>query len=161
MAESATVDVSGSPSGKSTGGRTIERCHTSALRASVGPNHPGAGHANFSVVFTNSSRHTCTLRGYPGTAFADSDGKQVGSNPKRTPGSPTTVTLEPGEEAWAGLSYANPEIGGATTVRPASLLVTPPDERDSLTLRWTGGEIPVSGNAATASVSVLQPGTGA
>ncbi|MFJ6071903.1 DUF4232 domain-containing protein [Streptomyces sp. NPDC093065] len=165
--EPATADGSGSASHpdsdstKSTGGKATERCHTSELRASVGPNHPGAGQENFAVVFTNSSQHTCTLRGYPGAAFAGSDGKQVGSDPERTSGSPSTITLEPGASAWAGLSFSNPEISGAKTAEPASLLVTPPNERDSLTLRWTGGEVPVSGNASKASVSVLARGTGA
>ncbi|MEF9915543.1 DUF4232 domain-containing protein [Streptomyces sp. P5-A9] len=160
-ADSATADASGSDSTPSTGGKSTERCHTSELSASVGPNHPGTGHENFSVVFTNSSRHTCTLRGYPGAAFANSAGGQVGSDPERTSGSPSTVTLGPGEKAWAGLSFSNPEISGAKTAKPASLLVTPPDEYDSLTLRWTAGEVPVSGNAATASVSVLASGSGA
>ncbi|MCF2128312.1 DUF4232 domain-containing protein [Strepomyces sp. STD 3.1] len=159
-AKPADPSRSGSDSTKSAGGTTTERCHTSELRASVGPNHPGAGQENFSVVFTNTSGHTCTLRGYPGAAFTDADGKQVGSDPERTSGSPGTITLKPGASAWAGLSFSNPEISGAKTATPASLLVTPPNERDPLTVDWKGGEVPVSGNASKAKVSVLAPGSG-
>ncbi|MFD8066132.1 DUF4232 domain-containing protein [Streptomyces parvulus] len=156
------ADPSGSGAGatKSAGGTATERCHTSELRASVGPNHPGAGQENFSVVFTNTSGHTCTLRGYPGAAFADAGGEQVGSDPERTSGSPGTITLKPGAAAWAGLSFSNPEISGAKTATPAALLVTPPNERDSLTVDWKGGEVPVSGNSSRAKVSVLASGTG-
>ncbi|MET7378044.1 DUF4232 domain-containing protein [Streptomyces sp. NPDC005526] len=137
------------------------RCHTSELRASVGRNNPGAGQENFPIVLTNASGRTCTLHGYPGAAFVDAAGRQLGPDPKRSEGSPTTVTLKPGRSAWAGLSFSNPEISGARTATPAALIVTPPDERDHLTVTWTGGRVPVGGNASSVFLTVLSPGTGA
>ncbi|AWW36254.1 lipoprotein [Streptomyces sp. AS58] len=137
------------------------RCHTWELRASVGRNNPGAGQRNFPVVLTNASSRVCTLYGHPGAAFLDAAGEQLGPDPRRVPDSPVTVRLAPGESAWAGLSYASPEISGARTAAPAALLVTPPDERDPLTVRWTGEEVPVSGGESEVSVTVFQPGTGA
>ncbi|WP_409467674.1 DUF4232 domain-containing protein [Streptomyces sp. HC307] len=137
------------------------RCHTSELRASVGRNNPGAGQRNFPIVLTNTSSRTCTLYGYPGAAFVDASGRQLGPDPQREPGSPATVTLAPGDSAWAGLSYASPEISGARTAEPASLLVTPPDERDPLTVKWTAEEVPVAGNESEISLTVFQAGTGA
>lgn len=136
------------------------RCHTSELRASVGRADPGAGQRNFPVVLTNTSSRTCTLYGYPGAAFVDASGSQVGADPRRAPGSPETVTLAPGRSAWAGLSFASPEVSGARAVTPAALLVTPPDERDSLTVRWQGGKVPVGGGESAVSVTVLDAGTG-
>ncbi|GHF93592.1 DUF4232 domain-containing protein [Streptomyces thermodiastaticus] len=136
------------------------RCHTSELRATVGPNDPGAGQENFPVVLTNVSGRTCTVRGYPGAAFVDASGKQLGPDPKRSPGSPSTVTLEPHESAWAGLSFANPQVSEARAATPATLVVTPPDERDPLRVRWTAGPVPVGGNASSVYVTVLRPGTG-
>ncbi|MFB7243680.1 hypothetical protein CW362_02725 [Streptomyces populi] len=135
------------------------RCHTSELRASVGRNDPGAGQENFPVVLTNRSGRTCTVRGYPGAAFVDASGKQLGPDPRRSPGTPTTVVLAPGHSAWSGLTFSNPEISGAATATPASLVVTPPDELDSLTVTWTQGEVPVSGNASSVRLTVLSPGT--
>ncbi|MFF3411064.1 DUF4232 domain-containing protein [Streptomyces sp. NPDC002742] len=137
------------------------RCHTSELRASVGRNDPGAGQENFPVVLTNGSGRTCTVRGYPGAAFVDASGKQLGADPLRSAGTPTTVVLAPGHSAWSGLTFSNPGISGAGTATPASLIVTPPDEKDSLTVRWTGGEVPVSGNASSVSLTVVRPGSGA
>ncbi|MBZ9642831.1 DUF4232 domain-containing protein [Streptomyces sp. PSKA30] len=137
------------------------RCHTWELRASVGRNNPGAGQRNFPIVLTNTSSRTCTLYGYPGAAFVDASGRQLGPDPGREPGSPATVTLTPGDSAWAGLSYASPEISGARTAEPASLLVTPPDERDPLTVKWTAEEVPVAGNESEISLTVFQAGTGA
>ncbi|MGW7611028.1 DUF4232 domain-containing protein [Streptomyces sp. NPDC054766] len=137
------------------------RCHTSELRASVGRNDPGAGQENFPIVLTNTSGRTCTVRGYPGAAFVDASGKQLGPDPLRSSGAPTTVALAPGHSAWSGLTFSNPEISGAHTATPASLIVTPPDERDSLTVTWTGGKVPVSGNASSVSLTVVRPGSGA
>ncbi|MFI0960067.1 DUF4232 domain-containing protein [Streptomyces sp. NPDC021080] len=152
---------SGSASATATSGSAAGtgRCHTSELRASVGRNDPGAGQENFPVVLTNRSGRTCTVRGYPGAAFVDASGKQLGPDPQRSPGTPTTVVLAPGHSAWSGLTFSNPGISGAATATPASLVVTPPDELDSLTVTWTQGEVPVSGNASSVRLTVLSPGT--
>ncbi|MFV0132270.1 DUF4232 domain-containing protein [Streptomyces sp. HMX87] len=140
--------------------RTDGRCQTSELRATVGRVDPGAGQRNFPMVLTNTSDRTCTLYGYPGAAFVDASGKQLGPDPERAPASPETVRLTPGASAWAGLSFASPEISGARTAEPAALLVTPPDEHDSLKVKWTAGEVPVGGNESSVSVTALAPGTG-
>ncbi|MEU5096476.1 DUF4232 domain-containing protein [Streptomyces sp. NPDC020996] len=155
-AATATAGATASRTAPASGGR----CHTSELRATVGPNDPGAGQEHFPVVLTNASSRTCTVRGYPGAAFVDASGHQLGPDPKRSPGTPTTVTLAPGGSAWAGLSFSNPDVSGADPATPASLVVTPPDELDSLTVTWTGGQVPVSGNSSTVYLTVLRPGSG-
>ncbi|MET7733586.1 DUF4232 domain-containing protein [Streptomyces sp. NPDC005402] len=137
------------------------RCHTSELSASVGRNNPGAGQENFPVVLTNRSSRTCTLYGYPGTAFVDASGKQLGPDPKRSSTGPETVRLAPGQSAWAGLSFANPEVSGAATATPAALLVTPPDEEDPLKVVWKSGVVPVSGDESSVRLIPFSPGTGA
>lgn len=140
--------------------RSASRCRTAELSAAVGRMDPGAGQRNFPVVLTNVSSRTCALHGYPGAAFVDADGGQLGRDPKRTPGDPATVTLAPGSSAWAGLRYASPGVSGARAATPAALLVTPPDERDPLKVPWRGGAVPVSGNASSVFLTVLEPGTG-
>ncbi|MEU9479060.1 DUF4232 domain-containing protein [Streptomyces sp. NPDC048191] len=161
-ASSPSVSKSG-PSATGGGGGTTaaasSRCHSSELGASVGRNDPGAGQENFPVVLTNKSGRTCTLRGYPGAAFVSGSGSQLGPDPRRASGSATTVTLRPGQSAWAGLTFSNPGISGAKTATPAALLVTPPDERDSLKVSWTAGAVPVSGNSSSVFLSVFSPGT--
>ncbi|GHD39565.1 lipoprotein [Streptomyces mirabilis] len=164
LAPSAAASNSSSSSNSSSTGSGSSggtRCHTSELRATVGANDPGAGQENFPVVLTNISHRTCTLRGFPGAAFVDASGKQLGPDPRRSPDTPTTVTLTPGRSAWAGLTFSNPGISGAKTATPASLIVTPPDERDPLKVAWKGGEVPVSGNASSVSLTVVRAGNGA
>ncbi|MEU2779772.1 DUF4232 domain-containing protein [Streptomyces sp. NPDC007162] len=164
----STGSATGGPAtGASTGGggtttASGTRCHTSELTASVGGNDPGAGQENFPIVLTNKSARTCTVRGYPGAAFVDASGTQLGPDPQREPGTTaTTVTLEPGRSAWAGLTFSSPDISGARTATPASLVVTPPDEKDSLKVAWKGGPVPVSGNASSVRLNVFSAGTGA
>lgn len=154
-----TGGTKGTSDGDSSAAKST-RCHTSELDASLGPNHPGAGQENFAVVLTNTSHRTCTLRGYPGAAFVDASGKQLGPDPVRTGDTAKTIKLTPGHSAWAGLSFSNPEISEARTATPASLLVTPPDERDHLSVKWTGGEVPVSGNSSSVKLTALRAGTG-
>ncbi|MFF4791653.1 DUF4232 domain-containing protein [Streptomyces sp. NPDC001276] len=160
---SGTVTGSAPGTARNTSGTrtpvTSTRCHTSELRASVGRENPGAGQENFPVVLTNTSGRTCTVRGYPGAAFVDASGRQLGPDPKRSSGTPTTVTLKPGQSAWAGLTFSNPGVSGAKTATPASLIVTPPDERDHLTVKWTAGEVPVGGNSSSVFLTVFSPGT--
>ncbi|MEU6405046.1 DUF4232 domain-containing protein [Streptomyces sp. NPDC046985] len=157
-----TGATGGAPSGGHTGSDTAaqsSRCHTSQLRASVGRDDPGAGQENFPVVLTNSSGRTCTVRGFPGAAFVDASGRQLGPDPRRSSGSAGTVTLAPGASAWSGLTFSNPGVSGARTATPAALLVTPPDERDHLTVKWTSGAVPVGGNASSVSLTAFSPGT--
>jgi hypothetical protein len=157
---SSTSSSSSSGSGTTTASST--RCHTSELRAKVGSNNPGAGQENFPIVLTNASGRTCTVRGYPGAAFVNASGTQLGPDPLRESGSAaTTVTLKPGQSAWAGLTFSNPEISGAKTATPTTLVVTPPDEKDPLKVNWTGGTVPVSGNSSSVRLSVFSAGTGA
>jgi hypothetical protein len=144
-----------SPSGRGT------RCHSSELEATLGRNDPGAGQENFPVILTNTSSRTCTIHGYPGAAFVDASGKQLGPDPKRTPATATSVKLAPGQNAWSGITFANPEISGARTANPDALLVTPPDERDPLKVSWSAGEVPVSGNESTVFITVFDEGPGA
>ncbi|NUP44016.1 MAG: DUF4232 domain-containing protein [Streptomyces sp.] len=152
--------LTASAAGATPAGTAGGRCHTSELRATVGRNDPGAGQENFPVVLTNASSRTCTVRGYPGAAFVDASGRQLGPDPKRSSGTPSAVTLAPGKSAWAGLTFSNPDVSGAHPATPAALLVTPPDERDHLTVTWKGGQVPVSGNASSVFLTVLSPGTG-
>jgi hypothetical protein len=131
------------------------------LRASVGPNHPGAGQENFAVVLTNGSHRTCTVYGFPGLAFVDGAGEAVTPDPERTGGQGArVVTLAPGASAWSALSFTNPAVSGVTTVTPAALLVTPPGETASIRVRWSGGEVSNTGKASVPQVSPLRLGDG-
>ncbi|MGQ4513106.1 DUF4232 domain-containing protein [Streptomyces sp. DW26H14] len=145
------------PGGHAAGGR----CHTSDLKASVGPNDPGAGQENFALVLRNTSGHTCTVTGFPGFAFVDRSGKPVAPDPQRQGGRKQVVRLAPGHSAWAALGFPNPGIVGGATVTPAAVKITPPDEKAFLRVAWSGGPVSKHPPATAAShVGPFQPGTG-
>ncbi|MFF7450037.1 MULTISPECIES: DUF4232 domain-containing protein [unclassified Streptomyces] len=160
-AEPTATAGTSTPAAPASSAPAATRCHTSELEATLGRDDPGAGQKNFPVIVTNTSSRTCTLHGYPGAAFVDASGHRLGPDPRRTPGTATTVTLAPGQHAWSGITFANPQVSGARTANPEALLVTPPDERDPLKVAWSAGEVPVSGNESTVSITLFRRGPGA
>lgn len=149
--------ASGKNKGAATNNAVGTRCNASELRGHVGRNEPGAGQENFPLVVTNFSGRTCTLYGYPGAAFVDGSGGQLGPDPVRVSGGPAKITLAPGKSAWAGLSFGNPEISGARTATPNGIEITPPDEKESVKVDWTAGRVPVS---EAAKITVFRAGNG-
>jgi hypothetical protein len=141
---------------------TSSRCHTSELKASVGPNDPGAGQENFALVLTNTSGRTCTVYGFPGFAFIDGSGKQVSTDPVREGASDKqVVSLSPGHSAWATLRFPNPAAVGGATVTPKAVEITPPDEKAFLKVAWTGGPVSKQPPSAAATiVGTFAPGAG-
>ncbi|MGY1437055.1 DUF4232 domain-containing protein [Streptomyces reniochalinae] len=137
------------------------QCTSSDLSAKIGPNHPGAGQENFALVLTNTSGSNCTVYGFPGFAFVDSDGDQVSLDPERNGDSGETIKLTPGSSAWAPLSFSNPEMTGVPTVTPDAALITPPDQRSSLKVDWSGGPVSATGKASVPKIGALTPGSGA
>ncbi|MFF3565277.1 DUF4232 domain-containing protein [Streptomyces sp. NPDC002574] len=161
-ANGTTTTANGGSGGTGATAAATDRCHTADLRASIGPNDPGAGQENFPVVLTNRSSRTCTVYGFPGLAFVNSAGQQVTVDPERNTGqAKQRVTLAPGASAWSPMSFSNPDITGVTTVVPAAVLVTPPDERTSLRVPWNGGKVSNTGKASVPRLGPLQAGTGA
>jgi hypothetical protein len=162
--QASSSQTSQAPSSQGTGTAApaaSSRCHTSDLKAAIGPNSPGAGQENFSIVLTNTSQRTCTVFGFPGVGFLNSAGQQVSVDPERTSAEKSVVKLAPGRSAWAPMTFANPGITGVTTVTPASVLVTPPDEKAALKVAWSGGPVTNTGKASVPRVSPFMPGTGA
>lgn len=160
-AGAGTASPSDGPAPTASAAQAPTRCHSSELRASIGPDHPGAGQENFAVILTNGSHRTCTMYGFPGVAFVDSAGGAVTPDPERTTGQEQRiVTLAPGASAWSALVFTNPSITGVTTVTPAAVLVTPPDETEPVRVRWTGGKVSDTGKASVPQVSPVRPGDG-
>jgi hypothetical protein len=64
------------------------RCTTSHLQLSHGQQQGSAGHFHWSIVFTNTGAHRCTLGGYPGVSSRSRHhhGHQVGQPASQDPG---------------------------------------------------------------------------
>jgi Domain of unknown function (DUF4232) len=140
-------DGHGAASGKTTGTQPaqVARCHTSQLSAELQPGrsteqYPGAA----MLSLHNKSKQTCTMEGYPGISLVAADGRPLSTNPHRDPNEvkPAPLTLAPGSHATNFLSWTNkpgPGDGGDASsceIAVAVADITPPGERDSLTVTW-------------------------
>lgn len=136
------------------------RCDTSGLRVTVqnAPGQAGMSHDGVFLRFTNTSGHTCLLRGYPGLGLQDSAHKTLKSDVTwgstyfdPTPGV-RTLTLKPGADAWADLSWATayPQI-----THSSYLVVTPPNARTYKTVAF---KEPVgAGRLSVTALSLTKP----
>jgi hypothetical protein len=126
-----------------------------------------AGTLYYPLELTNFSRHTCYLRGFPGVAAIDRNGKQLGS-PARWEasapfGPPRTVILAPGATAHAMFAYHDAVIltsPGCHAVSTASeLRVYPPNERTA-THALFDFQVCTHPGPVYLSVGPIQPGVG-
>jgi len=142
-------------SAASTRGRAvfIPRCLNTQLRVMPGQSEGALGHIGFVVHFTNRSRSTCQLGGYPGLQMLDAAGRPIPTHVQRgiaytVPKVPDRVVeLSPGALASFYLGYAD-STGYGDEQCPASTRVeiTAPNDYRPLTIAWKiqpyGGDIP-------------------
>jgi hypothetical protein len=139
--------ASGSPAKPAVGARAaaaavLPRCGTGALTAWLGiPGDAFAGGVNYQLELSNTSKHPCTLYGYPGVSALGSGGHPLGSPAGRDHAHPNRlVTLSPGATAHsvvqiADVSVFTPSTCGRTTA--VALRVYPPGATRSLEVPFT------------------------
>lgn len=134
----------GGKSGAANGGAgapaTTTRCRTSHLGFSFGPDSGAQSvdsQGGIDVVLTNNGSDTCTLDGFPGVDVISKSGTHWSL--ARQGKSAGNVTLRSGADASFDITYlpfnAN-NSGGSAAFHAASLLITPPGETHSATLKW-------------------------
>jgi hypothetical protein len=133
---------SGLKPSSSSGTGKATRCHTGDLSVKVGNGDAGAGTYHINLIFTDKSKHRCTLRGYPGVSWVTGEkGTQVNNPFQRTGGTKTTVTLAPGEQARAVLVTHDAANFPTSHCKPVSVRgyrVYPPDETASIFVSAAG-----------------------
>jgi hypothetical protein len=82
----------------------VPACHAFQLAVTLGGSEGAAGTIYYTIVFTNTSATTCSLRGYPGvSSVGGDDGHQIGAAASRDPHAVRTIVLRP--RAVASASY--------------------------------------------------------
>jgi hypothetical protein len=131
---SATVTPSASAS--PTAAVAASECTTAQLRLSAGRGGAAAGTFYQSLVFTNISSATCSLRGYPGASYVDSSGGQLGVPADRSEGERIRrVVLASGAKAHALLGIPETANFSKSDCQPrqaAGVRAYPPDQTASL-----------------------------
>ncbi|HWF42478.1 MAG TPA: DUF4232 domain-containing protein [Acidothermaceae bacterium] len=151
----AAVTGSGSP----TAPATAPRCATTSLDVALGDiKQTVNAQYQVPIVFTNLSAQPCSLLGFPGTEFGAAGALPV--DLVRTPAKPVRVSLIPGGQAHAVLTFlAGPDptcdAGGPWV--PSTLTVTPPDDTTSVQVPWPGGSVDDCQTGATHPGSFIGP----
>ncbi len=140
-------------------------CPSSDLALKAGARQGTAGSTVQDLDFTNNSKVTCTLYGYPGVSFASAQSTlaQIGAAAKESQATPRQlVTLTPGAAAHAQLQIVDAGNYARATCAPATahwLVIFPPDQTTPIYLRYTA---PTCHNPVQIlTVSVVKPGSGA
>lgn len=147
----------------------IAACATSALKVTVltVPGSGTAGTEHFPIDFSNVSRASCNLFGYPGVSFVTGPGgSQIGAAAARQPvNPPAAVVLDPGATAYATLSIEDPGVYSPSACHQVTahwLRVYPPNQTASVTVGFSTAvcrSLPASLGKQLA-VAVVQPGNG-
>jgi hypothetical protein len=135
-------------------------CRTKQLRLSLGQGQGAAGSTVLPIVFTNTSKHACTLLGYPGVSFLDASGTKVGADATHNGGEEATVSIAPGDDANAQLQLPDPGVVGADCkpANTATMRVYPPGDFAALSVGFQQ-TVCTSTNGA-ANVHPVTPGDG-
>ncbi len=123
-----------------------------------------AGSIYYPLQFTNLSRHTCAMRGFPGVSAIDRNGHQLGSPAGwATQVAAHTVVLAPGATAHTILRYSDVEVSTAPGCDPVfstfKLRVYPPGQY-SATYAFFGLEACSHAGPIYMSVEPILPGVG-
>jgi hypothetical protein len=83
----------------------IPRCHSGQTLIWIGLGLGGgtAGTIFYPLEFTNISKHTCTLFGFPSITALNRSGRQVGRSSRRLTSRHRVITLRPGSTAHSSL----------------------------------------------------------
>ncbi|GAA2740225.1 DUF4232 domain-containing protein [Kitasatospora cinereorecta] len=129
------------PAGSAGAGKTA-KCRTADLTITAA-DRTISGDADHTVVveLKNHSGKDCTLSGYAGVDLKTSAGTV---SAKRSGEPVVTGVVANGKSTYFGIVYPANTSGGSG-VRITGLVVTPPDETQSVTLSWPGsGSLPVT-----------------
>ncbi|MFG2987373.1 DUF4232 domain-containing protein [Streptomyces sp. NPDC048258] len=96
-------------------------CHVADLDLAVGEPEGTAGSLHYPIMFTNTSTHTCALRGYPGVSVVDARHHQIGTSAIRTGEPVDTVSVFPDDTVTAVLRTNSPAV--VPSCRPTSTYV--------------------------------------
>ncbi|RAJ29827.1 uncharacterized protein DUF4232 [Kitasatospora sp. SolWspMP-SS2h] len=141
-APSTTTDHSASPVTQPPAAGALAKCRTADLDITASDRTiTGEGEGTVVVTLKNRSSKDCTVAGYAGVDLQTS----AGAISAQRSGQPASqAVLKSGKPTFVGIYYPLNTSGG-TGVRITGLVVTPPDETQSVTLPWPGAaSLPVT-----------------
>ncbi|MBS1868483.1 MAG: DUF4232 domain-containing protein [Actinobacteria bacterium] len=124
------------------------RCGTFSLLGELTHPTAGAGSRFVTLVLTNVTRRSCTLRGYPGLRLLGPTNLPLPTRVVhvRVAGGPRRVVLAPGASArsdlrFSAFAHAGEPATGACEPNPARVRVAPPGGAHPFVIPWRLGPV--------------------
>jgi hypothetical protein len=117
-------------------------CKTEDLAIDATDAAPDENSGRIDITMINRGSTTCSATGFAGVDIKDADNT---SNPiARGHAQPRITTLKPGDAAVFDLAY-DIDGSGDSLASPTNILVTPPNETHTVTLKWPAGAGEIKG----------------
>ncbi|MFF1651363.1 DUF4232 domain-containing protein [Streptomyces sp. NPDC058240] len=124
-----------------TGGK-VTFCKTEDLAIDATDAAPDKDSGRIDITMINRGSTTCSATGFAGVDIKDADNT---SNPiERGHAQPRITTLKPGDAAVFDLAY-DIDNTGDSLASPTNILVTPPNETHTVSLKWPAGAGEIKG----------------
>ncbi|MFJ7258203.1 DUF4232 domain-containing protein [Streptomyces sp. NPDC098085] len=124
-----------------TGGK-VTFCQTKDLAIDAMDAAPDKDSGRIDITMINRGSTTCSATGFAGVDIKDADNT---SNPiERGHAQPRITTLKPGDAAVFNLAY-DIDNTGDSLAHPTNILVTPPNETHTVSLKWPAGAGEIKG----------------
>ncbi|WP_030259154.1 DUF4232 domain-containing protein [Streptomyces violens] len=147
--------------GASGTGSSAARCTTANMTAGWGSEGGGRPDMNSdrqetaAVWFKNNGSGDCTISGFPGVQLKGTDGTtwDLGRSGKK----PVPVTLKPGENTHFTFQLLPSTSDDDRKLEPATVVVTPPNEKQHFELQWPYGGAILDQSGATHPGTFVNP----
>ena len=124
-----------------TGGK-VTFCKTEDLAIDATDAAPDEDSGRIDITMINRGSTSCSATGFAGVDIKDADNT---SNPiERGHAQPRITTLKPGDAAVFDLAY-DIDNTGDSLASPTNILVTPPNETHTVSLKWPAGAGEIKG----------------
>ncbi|MEV0602511.1 DUF4232 domain-containing protein [Streptomyces sp. NPDC050315] len=137
------------------------RCTTANMTAGWGsagggrPDMNSDGQQTATVWFKNKGDSGCTVSGFPGVQIKGTDGTTW--DLRRSGKKPVPVTLKPGENTHFTFQLLPSTRDDDRKVEPATVVVTPPNEKQHFELKWPYGGAILDQSGATRPGTFVNP----
>ncbi|MFF8918155.1 DUF4232 domain-containing protein [Streptomyces sp. NPDC015032] len=145
-AKSGSGENTGARAGAATGatktGGKVTFCKTKDLAIDARDAAPDKDSGRIDITMINRGSTTCSATGFAGVDIKDADNT---SNPiERGHAQPRITILKPGDAAVFNLAY-DIDNSGNSLASPTNILVTPPNETHTVSLKWPAGAGDIKG----------------
>ncbi|MFJ9414243.1 DUF4232 domain-containing protein [Streptomyces sp. NPDC101227] len=138
----ATPSRAGSGNGAAKGSGKTAFCRTNDLTMAAANSSPDQKTGDVTVRMTNKGASTCSAAGFAGVDLKDIDGTSAPVHRGREV--PRITDLKPGDTATFSISY-KVDFSGDSIASPTHIIVTPPNETHSVSLKWPAEALKLAG----------------